>query len=318
MNHSDGKIKHYVKNADELALLENDIISFGFNICSVYDRGERNLFMYRLVKKPIVTIALDDSDDDEDDAPKPVVQVGETIELDSGSDDSSDEYLENMDDGDLYCSTSSDMGETDSDDDSLGSDGSDSFVVCISLFVRNKSIGLLANSCLAFTSSQITKTILNPPTPQNGVPFTVDDDDDDSNGTANRQAEDVTSSTDDVDELAAQDARIEKVKRALAEKAPKRVIITAPLPLLTRKRRTTMTEADYAVKKQKSATLSAVDKNRRADKLRQIEENKRVAREANGECSNEPERKAFTPKVKNTTVSRSSLLSSDMLSADQE
>lgn len=163
-----------------------------------------------------------------------------------------------------------------------------------------------------FASLQITKTILNPPTPQNGVPFTVDDDDDGANGTANRQAEAVTSSTDDVD------ARIEKVKRALAEKAPKRAIITAPLPLLARKRRTTITEADYAVKKQKSATLSAEDKNRRTDKLRQIEENKRAAREANGECSNELERKAFTPKVKNTTVSRSSLLSSDMLSADPE
>lgn len=146
MNHSaDGETKHYVKNADELVLLENDIISFGFNICSVYDRGERNLFMYRLVKKPIVTIALDDSDDD--DTPKPVVQVGETIELDSGSDDSSDENLKNVDDGDLSSYTSSNMDETDSYDDSLGSDGSDSFVVRISLFVRNKSI--VAKSSLA-------------------------------------------------------------------------------------------------------------------------------------------------------------------------
>lgn len=129
MNHAiDGDTKHYVKNADELVLLENDIVSFGYNICSVYDRCERNLFMYRLVKKPIVTISLDDSDDE---APKPLVQDGGTIELDSDSDDSADDYMQNMDDGGFSSHTSSDLDETDSGDDSLGSDGSDSFVVSI-------------------------------------------------------------------------------------------------------------------------------------------------------------------------------------------
>lgn len=175
-----------------------------------------------------------------------------------------------------------------------------------------------------FTSSQITKTIFNQTTPQNGVPYTVDDDDDDddhaddANATDKQQAEEVTSSTDDAKILAAELERIEKVKRSVAEKQPKKTMITAPLPQFARKRRNTMTEAEYTVKKQKNAKLTAEDKNRRADKLRQIEENKRAAREANGECSSEAVRKPFTPKVKNTTVSRSNLLSSDLLSADQE
>lgn len=145
VNHkTDGETHHYTNNAEEIELDHEDVISFGFNICSVYDPNEKNIFMYRLLKKPIVTISLD-SDDDEDDGTQnqqnnePVEQNNETIELDSESDvhDSGDECFQDIDDVENGNSTSSFSQSDYTDDESIIDDGSidssesESFVVSI-------------------------------------------------------------------------------------------------------------------------------------------------------------------------------------------
>lgn len=123
-------------------------------------------------------------------------------------------------------------------------------------------------------------------------------------------------------------SKVEKVKRLLAEKPMRRTIVTAA-PQAIRRRRGTITEAEFLKCKlgvnkndrvvagfHKGKNINDVNKNDRAERLREIEERKRAQRETNGEFSNEPPRKTFIPKVKNTTVSRASLLSSDMLLSD--
>lgn len=146
----DGETHHYTNNAEEIELDHEDVISFGFNICSVYDPNEKNIFMYRLLKKPIITISLD-SDDDEDDGAQnqqnnesveqnkeTVEQNNETIELDSDSDvhDSGDECFQDIDDVENGNSSSSAFSPSDySDEESIIDDGSidssesESFVV---------------------------------------------------------------------------------------------------------------------------------------------------------------------------------------------
>lgn len=120
------------------------------------------------------------------------------------------------------------------------------------------------------------------------------------------------------------------MKKILAEKQVRKIIVTAPKAI--KKRRGTLTETEFLRQKQntsgvnkndreevrctKGTDIKLANKNERAERLRELEERKRAQREANGECSNEPSRKIFKPKVKNTTVSRASLLSSDMLMSD--
>lgn len=113
----------------------------------------------------------------------------------------------------------------------------------------------------------------------------------------------------------------------MAEKQARKTIVTAPKPI--QKRRGTMTEAEFHKRKSSNSGVhngdglekgfnkrSKVDKNDRAEKLRELVQKRKEQREANGEFSSEPPRKTFKPKVKNTTISRASLLSSDMLLSD--
>lgn len=126
-------MRRYVRNTDETGLLHNDIISFGFNICQVYDPTERQIFIYRLVKEPIVVISLDSDDENANDAPQPII----TIEIDSDSDtnDSGEEFLENLDDitSSSYISSHSSTSSIpyDSNCDDNASEGSDTFVVSL-------------------------------------------------------------------------------------------------------------------------------------------------------------------------------------------
>lgn len=146
------------------------------------------------------------------------------------------------------------------------------------------------------------------------------DDDVHSNGSndANGNVQCGSSATSENEETKAQNdgimETVEKVKRTLADKPARQVIIINPLAPKIRKRRATLSEDEYNRKKEMK--LSNVDKQLRSEKLRQIEANKKAAKEANGEGSVEHVRPSFMPKVKNTTVSRSNLLSSDMLSSD--
>lgn len=146
------------------------------------------------------------------------------------------------------------------------------------------------------------------------------DDDVHSNGTndANGNVQCGPRSASENEETKAQNddimEKVEKVKRTLADKPARQVIIINPLASKVRKRRATITEDDYNRKKEMK--LNNVDKQLRSEKLRQIEADKKAAKKANGEGSVEHVRQIFIPKVKNTVVSRSNLLSSDMLSSD--
>lgn len=123
--------EHHNNNVDEQTLEHGDVVSFGFNLCKVYDPNLKSVFIYRLVKKPIETISLDDSDEDEDtlrpETSDVKVQVTETIELDSDSDlDSGEELFENA--SDFGSGGASTDRRSSDDEDSYGSDGS-GFVV---------------------------------------------------------------------------------------------------------------------------------------------------------------------------------------------
>lgn len=128
-------MRRYVRNTDETGLLHNDIISFGFNICQVYDPKERHIFIYQLVKEPIVVISLDSDDDNANDTPQPI--ISETIEIDSDSDinDSGEEFLENLDDitssSNISSHSSTSSVYYDNNFDDNASEGSDSFVVSL-------------------------------------------------------------------------------------------------------------------------------------------------------------------------------------------
>lgn len=104
--------------------------------------------------------------------------------------------------------------------------------------------------------------------------------------------------------------KLEKVKRKL--KQPKTALFSSPHPI--RKRRKTMTESDYHQQKGEKCGAEEI-KRLRAEKLRQIEENKKSAKESNEHTNEVNERIPFVPKVKNATVSRGDLLSSDMMAS---
>lgn len=105
--------------------------------------------------------------------------------------------------------------------------------------------------------------------------------------------------------------KVEKVKRKL--KQPKTAVhLSSPHPI--RKRRKTITESDYNQHKGEKCGAEEI-KRLRAEKLRQIEENKKSAKESNEHTNEVNERIPFVPKVKNATVSRGDLLSSDMMAS---
>lgn len=109
--------------------------------------------------------------------------------------------------------------------------------------------------------------------------------------------------------------KLEKVKRKLSEKPQKTTLhLSSSHPI--RKRRKTMTESDYH--QQKSEKPDTEEKKRvRAERLRQIEENKKLAKDPN-DHPNEVNRVPFVPKVKNATKSRGDLLSSDMMASESK
>lgn len=144
----------------------------------------------------------------------------------------------------------------------------------------------------------------------------------DNNETSKQHPNNAT----DVDRVARLDARLQDVKRRIAENnAPKNVkvnMMTKAKPI--RKRRRTLTESEYMQHK-KQKQLSIEDRLLRREKLAEVAARETAAKDAAkaaaeatataaGENSNE--RPPFVPKVKIVTVSRGEQLCTDMLALD--
>lgn len=106
--------------------------------------------------------------------------------------------------------------------------------------------------------------------------------------------------------------RLSKVRKRIAEKAQKKTSVTNAKPI--RKRRRTYTENEYKQRVDKIDPQAV--KRLRLERLAKIAADKKAEKEAHGEGSGEQHRTQFVPRVKNTSVSRSAMLSEDMLQKD--
>lgn len=335
----------------------------------MYNINDPNVFTYILTKESIETIDLDSDDDEATPAeisksPRPPIDPNEIHEIDSDSEHSGEECLENIDDfGDSYSSEPSvysnsenEYSDEASNDTTASSVGSGSFIV--------------------------TKTILNPHVPPDSeVVDLLSDDENPEISSSNEVVEQATESTPDdvsmneeceskpdstsdkaeddkpeqsenasVEKIAetveslskADDGTIEgaeqpsetvpkpaeniagpsndeenrlaNIRKRIAQKSrdgqPK---LTEAKPI--RKRRRTFTETEYKRKvEKKGKKLSPQEiKQLRLEKLAKIAAEKRAEKEATDDGSGDAQRVPFVPRVKNTSVSRGAMLSTEML-----
>lgn len=353
VNHAE-EIKHYTKDDGRVALQNGDVICFGFNIGSVYDINDPNVFTYLLKKEAIVTIDLDSDDECTAQTSRQAdttEQQDNVFEIDSDSEHSGDECFEDIDDVEDESEQSNEPYSSDENEIDESSNAS--------------SVG----------SFVVTKTILNPLTPPDGEIVELSDDES-TEITSSEQFNDKKSqddnvgnqqqkpdSTSDESEMAhtaeacdepsssaaisVSDAstsaaattaainegshspsaasnnnqanipndeqnRLAKVRRRIAEKSQKKISVTNAQPI--RKRRRTYTENEYKRKVEKIDPQEV--KRVRLERLAKIAADKKAEKDAHGEGSGEQQRTQFVPRVKNTSVSRSAMLSEDMLQTD--
>lgn len=346
-------MKHYTKDDGRVALQNGDVICFGFNIGSVYDINDPNVFTYLLKKEAIVTIELDSDDECTEQTARQVDTTAhndDVYEIDSDSEHSGDECFEDIDDMNdehMYSGQSNEPYSTDEDE-----------------------IDESSNDASSVASFVVTKTILNPLTPSDGEIVELSDDES-PEITSSEQVNDKTSqdvntedeqqkpdSTSDESEKAhtaeacdepsssaaisvsgastsaaviiegsssspvASNSNIEnipndeqnrlaKVRKRIAEKAQKKTSVTNAKPI--KKRRRTFTENEYKQRVDKRKIDPQEVKRLRLERLAKIAADKKAEKEAHGEGSGEQHRTQFVPRVKNTSVSRSAMLSEDML-----
>lgn len=336
-----------------MSLQNGDVICFGFNIGSVYDINDPNVFTYLLKKEAIVTIELDSDDECTEESARQADTTGQNdnvYEIDSDSEHSGDECFEDIDELDdehVYSEQSNEPYSSDEDE-----------------------IDETSNDASSSASFVVTKTILNPKTPPDGEIVELSDDEN-TEITSSEQFNDKMSQDDNTDEQQQQQKpdstsdesekahtaeacdepsssaaisvsgastsaaivnddssnsppssnsnnendeqyRLAKVRKRIAERAQKKVSVTNAKPI--RKRRRTYTETEY---KQKVDKVDPQEVKRlRLERLAKIAADKKAEKEAHGESSGEQQRTQFVPRVKNTSVSRSAMLSEDMLPKD--
>lgn len=345
-----------------MSLQNGDVICFGFNIGSVYDINDPNVYTYLLKREAIVTIDLDS--DEEVCGEQKAKQADTTehnddvYEIDSDSEHSGDECFEDIDDV--------------VDDHAYSEESNEPYSSADDEFDES------SNDASSVTSFVVEKTILNPLTPPDDEIVELSDDEIDDKSTeitSSEQFNDKMSqddSTDDqqqpkpdstsdesekahtaeaCDEPSSSAAirvsgastsaaainegsngpsaasnninenipndeqnRLAKVRKRIADKAPKKITVTNAQPI--RKRRRTFTENEYKQKMDKIVVDLQEVKRLRLERLAKIAADKKAKKESHGEGSGEQHRTQFVPRVKNTSVSRSAMLSEDMLQMD--
>lgn len=334
--------KHFINEATENALEQDDIISFGFNTASVYDVNDKNAFIYRLVKENIEVIDLDDSDEEAPAPSRPSQRIIEIdnkvidIESDSDSEYSGDECLQNIDEQSSSPSVelTDELDEENSSVDSLVSDESDedaSFVVTKTILKCATPTETIA---LDEDSSASEREAEAQPSNDGPEPTQADENKDkESNGTASEepstsesaQADKSTAKNDEantpeseqektvVSSTKDETTRLTNLKRRLAETTLRKVTITKAQPL--KKRRQTLTESEYSERKQERKRIIEEQKILRKEKLAALGDIAKAKRDAAAEKA-ESNRIPFVPKVKNTTVTRGDILCTDLLAHD--
>lgn len=293
------------------------------------------IYFIRLVKDPIEVIDIVDSDDEtqlqstpvhrdkiiEIDSPNKIIE----IPSDSDSEYSGDEHFQNIDEIDEEEEEENDEEEDveeedeeydieeDEQSDSLSSLGSedDSFVV-------TKTIVKCATPTETISLEEDEEE--NESTPAHidaKKPSQTEQSNAESNGTANEPS---TSTNPEKTESAEtskgtekknddEEYRLANIKRRIAQKVTKKSTIIKPQPLKKR-RRQTITEAEYNEQKKE---LSTEQYKLRRERLANLGNKEKAKRTAAAENAPEPARIPFVPKVKNCIVTRGEQLCTDML-----